>query len=103
MLCLQCNILENIQTFDKSIIADSIIDYRQWQFGYLPLLFELELKRMNFLYKMSLIDSPASLMLMLVAKDELTLLCTKYGIKNENGFTKRKQTIWDAFYLSLNF
>ena len=75
------------KTFDKSIIAEC-----QWQFGYLPLLFELDLKCMNFRYKMSLIDSPASLMLMLDAKDELTLLCTKYGIKNENGFTKRKQS-----------
>jgi len=86
------------KTFDKTIIAQC-----QLQFGYLPLVFELDLKRLNFLHKLSLTeDSPASLLFNLVAKDDLTKINKKYGIKNEDSLSERRQAIWDAFRSSLN-
>ena len=88
------------KTFDKTIIAMSQC---QLQFGYLPLVFELDLKRLNFLHKLSLTEeSPASLLFNLVAKDDLTKINTKYGIKNEDSLSERRQAIWNAFRSSLN-
>ena len=75
------------KTFDKTIIAQC-----QLQFGYLPLVFELDLKRLNFLHKLSLTEeSPASLLFNLVAKDDLTMINKKYGIKNEDSLSERSK------------
>ena len=85
------------KTFDKTIIAEF-----QWHFGHLPLSFELDLKRMNFLHKLlSMEQSPAHLMLKLVAGNDLTLLCNKHNIKNDASWFKRKEAVWKAFSLSL--
>jgi hypothetical protein len=96
-LCFVSNAIyaKIFKTFDKSIIAEC-----QWQFGHLPLSFELDLKRMNFLHKLLLVEhSPAHLMLKLVASDELPILCNKYGIQIDSGCTKRKEAVWNAFCL----
>ena len=88
------------KTFDKTIIAQC-----QLQFGYLPLVFGLDLKRLNFLHKLSLAEDyccTASLLFNLVAKDDLTKINKKYGIKNEDSLSERRQAIWDAFRSSLN-
>lgn len=87
------------KTLNKAIIADC-----QWHFGYLPLTFELDLKRMNFLHKLASVEqSPAQLLLMLVyiAGDDLKSICNKHGIKKETSFIKRREAVWNAFYLSL--
>ena len=86
------------KTFDKTIIAEC-----QWHFGYLPLVYELDLKRMNFLHKLLLVDhSPAHLIMTLFGNDDLREICGKYNIDVEAGLTKRKRAVWDAFYLSIN-
>ena len=98
-LCFVSNAIyvKIFKTFDKTIIAEC-----QWNFGHLPLSFELDLKRMNFLHKLSSIEqSPAHLMLKLVAENDLTLLCNKYDVKIVASCMKRKEAVWDAFKLSL--
>jgi len=98
-LCFVSNAVDCkiFKTFDKTIIAEC-----QWHFGYLPLAFALDLKRMNFLHKLMLVqDSPAQLLLTLVAKEELSLLCNKYGINIDTGREKRKIAVWNAFHHSL--
>ena len=66
-------------------------------------MYELDLKRMNFLHKLLLVDhSPAHLMMTLFGNDDLRVICSKYNIDVEAGLTKRKRAVWDAFYLSLN-
>ena len=75
----------------------------RWHFGYLPLVYELDLKRMNFLHKLLLVDhSPAHLMMTLFGNDDLRVIFSKYNIDVEAGLTKRKRAVWDAFYFSLN-
>jgi len=57
---------------------------------------------MNFLHKLSSIEqSPAHLMLKLVAGNDLPLLCNKYDVKIDASCMKRKEAVWDAFKLSL--
>jgi hypothetical protein len=94
-LCFVSNAIyaKIFKTFDKSSIAEC-----QWQFGHLPLSFELDLKRMNFLQKlMSVEHSPAHLKLKLVANDDLPILCNKYDIQIDSGYQKRKEAVWNAF------
>ena len=66
-------------------------------------MYELDLKRMNFLHKLLLVDhSPAHLMMTLFGNDDLRVICSKYNIDVEAGLTKRKRAVWDAFHFSLN-
>ena len=91
------NTLSIFKTFDKRVIAEC-----QWHFGHLPLSFDIDLKRMNFLHKLlSMEQSPAHLILKLVAENDLTLLCNKYNIKINAMCFKRKEAVWGEFGLSL--
>ena len=87
-LCFVSNTIYTkiFKTFDKRVIAEC-----QWHFGHLPLSFDIDLKRMNFLHKLlSMEQSPAHLILKLVAGNDLTLLCNKYNIKIDASWFKRE-------------
>ena len=88
--------------FSKHLIKVLLLNVNDIIFGHLPLSFDIDLKRMNFLHKLLLMEqSPAHLMLKLIAGNDLTLLCNKYNIKIEASWFKRKEAVWGAFSLSL--
>ena len=110
-ICLQKSALDNIcyisnaiysklfKTFDKSVIEQC-----RWNFGYLPLSMDLNLKRINFLNNLSngysFVCSPAIVLFHLVAKEDLSFLCDKYQItlNGLRSFVSRKKAVWTAFH-----
>ena len=87
------------KTFDKIVIMQC-----QFYCGYLSLPYDLDLKRLNFLQKLSLMsNSPAHKIFMLVAQNDLRQLLDKYNLTRDSSFAQRKDAIWNAFSQSVNF
>ena len=80
------------KTFDKIVIMQC-----QFYCGYLSLPCDLDLKRLNFLQKLSLMsNSPAHKVFMLVAQNDLRQLLDKYNLTRDSSFAQRKDAIWKA-------
>ena len=89
-------------SFDKSVIAQC-----QWYCGYLPLCYDIDLKKMHFLNNLLSGSSPASIVFKREANIDLLQLTTKYRIDLaiRDGATRPtvswKRAVWSAFEASL--
>ena len=93
-----------ILRFLRFLISLSCFEQCRWNFGYLPLSMDLDLKRINFLNNLSncyeLVCSPAIVIFHLIAQKDLNIRCDKYQItlNSSRSFNSRIKAVWTAFH-----
>ena len=99
LLYISNAIYSKIKTSDKSIIERC-----RWNFWYLLLSMDFDLKRINFCNYLSngydVVCTPAIVLFHVIAQKDLNILCDKYQItlNSSRSFNSRIKAVWTAFH-----